>query len=94
MNWLYLEILIGAFSVIIFVIYSVSIIRILLLEHKIKSLEAERNKKIEQTKSVPGVIKIIVEGQINSIKDQYEPELVRLKRDRQFILDKLPFIKK
>ncbi len=84
--------LIGAFGATIFVIYGVSIIRVLLIERKIKNIEDNRDKKIQQAKNVPGVGKIIVERQISNIKDQCEPELSRLRRDRQFILDKLPFI--
>lgn len=86
--------IIGIFGVLIFIIYIISIIRVLWIEHKIKNLEADRDKKIQQVKSVPGVITVIKERQISGIKDQYESGLSILKRDRQFILDKLPFIKK
>ncbi len=86
--------IISIFSVTIFVVFVVSFIRILLIERKIKNIETDRDEKIQQVKSVPGVIKVIVEGKINNIKDQYEPGLSKLRRDRQFILDKLPFIKK
>ncbi len=77
-----------------FIVYVISMIRVLLIEHKIKNLENDRDKEIQQVKNVPGVVKVIVEGQISNIKDRYESKLSVLRRDRRFILDKLPFIKK
>ena len=82
------------FGILVFIVYGGSIIRVLFIEHKIKNIETDRDKKIQQAENVPGVGKIIVERQISNIKYQCEPELSRLRRDRQFILDKLPFIKK
>lgn len=62
-------------------------------ERKIEQLHAELEKKIEYEKSQPVSMQRI-DGKIERIKDMYKPKIARLKRKRQYILDKLPFIRR
>jgi hypothetical protein len=64
-----------------FVWYIISLVRAWLYEKEI-------NKEKDQPVAMP-----IIEGAIKKLKKDYEPKIKELERKRQFILDKLPFIK-
>ncbi len=75
-----------------FVWFVVSLFRVRNYERKINKLynelEAKINKEKERQASMP-----FIEGAIKKLKEEYEPKIKELEKERKFILDKLPFIK-
>ena len=74
-----------------FIFYVIGIFRIIYIEHCIKKLEQEI---LYEKNKVNGDTINFVEGNKKEIDKKYKPNIEKLKRDRQFILDKMPFLKK
>jgi len=72
--------------------FILSLFRIKNYERKINKLHSELEVKIEQEKDKP-VSTPVIEGRIKNLKENYEPRIKELERNKKFILDKLPFIK-
>jgi len=75
-----------------FLWFVISLFRVWNYERKINKLYSELEVQIEEEKnrlvSMP-----IIEGRIKKLKEDYKPRIKGLERKRQFILEKLPFIK-
>lgn len=72
-----------------------ALIRVMAKERKIKKLTIEMGEKIQQEKqSGRHVLQPFLEGAIKKMKKNYESKIEELERDRRYILDKLPFLKK
>lgn len=58
------------------------------LENKIETLYVERDKKISDVKSTPGLPKGLAERRIEYIKQEYWVEIEPLERNRRYIIEK------
>lgn len=79
---------------LIFLWYVTGIIRVIIIERKIKEIDCVMQKKKDELKKNPGLIISTAEGLKKRIEEEYKPRIDRLERDRRFILDKLPLLKK
>jgi len=75
-----------------FVWYIITLIRAWLYEKEINKLYDELREKIKKEKERRAAMPNI-ELSIKNLKEEYDPKIKELERKRQFILDKLPFIK-
>lgn len=88
----FLGIIISTLLISGFIWFIISLFRVQSYERKINKLYHELEIKIKQEKDKP-VVMPVIEGRIKNLKEGYEPKIKTLERNRQFILDKLPFIK-
>jgi hypothetical protein len=83
-------------SLVIFIMvfwYFVNLFRVMIYERKIIKIEAKKRKEINKLEQATGMTTSFFEASVKRIEKDYEPELNKLNRERQFILDRLPFIK-
>jgi len=73
--------------------YFINMFRVMVYERKINSVETTKQKKIDELKKRTGMTTSFFEASIKKINSDHEPELTKLRRERQFILDRLPFLK-
>ncbi|MBU1036510.1 hypothetical protein KKF32_00560 [Patescibacteria group bacterium] len=90
-----LESIILLVTTVIFVIYLISLFRVISIEHRIKRLQSEMKKKVkEQSGQGRGIPLGIVIKKQDKISYDYQEKIDDLSQKRRFILDKLPFIKR
>jgi hypothetical protein len=75
-----------------FIWFVISLFRVYGYEKGINKLYIELEDKIDKEKKRPAPM-CFIKGRIEKLKTEYEPKIKELERKRQFILDKLPFIK-
>jgi hypothetical protein len=86
-----------SFAAVLFIICSfwifINLLRVMCYEIKIENLEKERQKEINEIKIKTGQAIDFVEGQIRRVNENYNPVIDNIRRKRNFILDRTPFIK-
>lgn len=75
-----------------FIWFIVSLFQVRSYERKINELHKELEAKIDNEKERLASLSII-EDRIKIIKEEYNPRIKELERNRRFILGKLPFIR-
>jgi hypothetical protein len=83
------------FAILVFIvafIYLACFVRVLLYEYQINQAHKRLENEVEVAKSHGDTLQF-VEGNVALVKEKWERRLDELKRKRQFILDKLPFLR-
>ena len=84
----------GSFSLSA-IIVGINLLRVTCIERRIKKLDNQMRSEISSKRaSERGIPQALIDGQIKKIEVKFNEQIVRLERDRRFILDKLPFIRK
>ena len=88
-----LEIILKLIGIFIIGVYIVSLGRVWWYERGINKLYSKMEKEIGNAKKMSMPMSYI-EKRIKNIKEKYDIKIEELERERRFILEKLPFIKK
>jgi len=84
--------ILGIIVILFFFIYLVGLITVLVYEKKINKKEKEKEDEMANIRNLP-LMTSAIDGRMRHANIKHDSELSSLYRKRQFIIDKLPFLK-